>query len=259
MDDLATAIEPLVLHEETKGRLPVQIAVLHDDDFAWFARYGLPIQARNSLKGDTKKSTSLWYEETLPPDTVMYALVAGRNGDAVDSLNALFRENDPYLQGRRQRNGGPGMVRGERPQTRTGDRGVRTIEQERATNALARVRELERQPPEFKERYRSYVDRLGPAIVMNGLGQALATERAAAGSNPANDDQRAHHELCESLERWLCREEGGVYPPGGDLLMAITSHDETWYLRAQVEALAWLEWHKKCCRASFPKGDGGGE
>ena len=28
----------------------------------------------------------------------------------------------------------------------------------------------------FKERYRSYVDRLGPAIVMNGLGQALATE-----------------------------------------------------------------------------------
>ena len=113
-------------------------------------------------------------------------------------------------------------------------------------------------PPRFKERYRSYVDRLGPAIVMNGLGQALATELAAAGPKEA-DEQRAHYELYKSLQQWLCRKEGGVYPSGEDLLKAITGHDEKFYLRAQVEALAWLEWHKKCCRASFPKGDGGGE
>ena len=137
---------------------------------------------------------------------------------------------------------------------------MRTIEQERAADALARVCELDRHTPKFKERYRSYVDRLGPAIVMNGLGQALATERAAAaGPKPENDDQRAHHELYESLNRWLCREEGGVYPSGDDLLKAITGHDEKLYLRAQVEALAWLEWHKKCCRASFSTGDGDGE
>ena len=136
---------------------------------------------------------------------------------------------------------------------------MKTIEQERAANALARVSELDHQPPKFKERYRSYVDRLGPAIVMNGLGQALATERAAAGTRPENDDQRAHFELYESLKRWLCREEGGVYPPGDDLVRAITKYDETFYLRAQVEALAWLEWHKKCCRTSFPSGDGGDE
>ena len=98
LDDLATAVEPLLLHQETKDRLPARVAVLHDDDFAWFARYGLPIQARNSLEDKTKKSTGLWYEETLPPDTVMYALVAGRSGEALDSLNALFPENDSYLQ-----------------------------------------------------------------------------------------------------------------------------------------------------------------
>ena len=28
----------------------------------------------------------------------MYALVAGRSGEALDSLNALFPENDSYLQ-----------------------------------------------------------------------------------------------------------------------------------------------------------------
>ena len=114
-------------------------------------------------------------------------------------------------------------------------------------------------PRDFKERYRSYVDRLGPAIVMNGLGQALATERAAAGPRPESVDQRAHHELYVNLKRWLCREGGGRISVGETIsCMAITVHDEKFYLRAQVEALAWLEWHKKCCRASFSTGDGGG-
>ena len=97
-DDLAKAVEPLLLHQETKGRLPARLAVLHDDDFAWFARYGLSIQARNVLEDGTKKSKNLWYEETLPPDTVMYAIVMGRSDEAVGSLDSLFPEDDPYLQ-----------------------------------------------------------------------------------------------------------------------------------------------------------------
>ena len=91
---------------------------------------------------------------------------------------------------------------------------MRNTEQYRAADALARVEELSDQPLEFKKRYRSYVDRLGPAIVMNGLGQALATERAAAGTEPRRDDERAHHELYVSLNNWLCRQDGGIYPGG---------------------------------------------
>ena len=88
-----------MLHEATRGRLRDRLAVLHDDDFAWFARYGLSIQARNVLKEDgTKKSTNLWYEETMPPDTVMYAIVMGRSDESLDSLDALFPQGDPYLQ-----------------------------------------------------------------------------------------------------------------------------------------------------------------
>ena len=136
---------------------------------------------------------------------------------------------------------------------------MKTIEQGRAANALKRVNELREQTDEFKRRYRSYVDRLGPAIVMNGLGQALATERAAAGPQPKKKDEQAHHELYTSLNNWLCRQDGGIYPSGKDLLQAIMENDETLYLRAQAEALAWLEWHKKCCRAEFPKDEGGGE
>ena len=97
-DDLANAVGPLVLHEETRGRLRDRLAVLHDDDFAWFARYGLSIQARNVLEDGTKKSKNLWYEETMPPDTVMYAIVMGRSDESLDSLDALFPQGDPYLQ-----------------------------------------------------------------------------------------------------------------------------------------------------------------
>ena len=98
-DGLCGAIGPVILHEDTRRRLESQIAVLHDDDFAWFARYGLAIQARNVLADDgSKRSLNLWYEETLPPDTVMYSLVMGRNDEAMTALNALFPDDDPYLQ-----------------------------------------------------------------------------------------------------------------------------------------------------------------
>ena len=130
-----------------------------------------------------------------------------------------------------------------------------TIEQRRAGDALSCVERLCAKPPDFKKLYRAYVDRLGPTIVMNGLGQALATERAAAGSKPKNDRERAHQELYDNLRGWLCRGDGGVYPSSDDLLQAIMAENESCYLRAQAEALAWLEWHKKFCRASFPKGE----
>ena len=98
-DGLANAVEPLVLHEAARRRLRDRLAVLQDDDFAWFARYGLSIQARNVLQKDgTKKSKNLWYEETMPPDTVMYAIVMGRGDESLDSLDALFPQGDPYLQ-----------------------------------------------------------------------------------------------------------------------------------------------------------------
>ena len=97
--EIVDAIKPLLLHEETRNRLPEQLVVLNDNDFAWFARYGLAIQARNVLNDDTKTSKNLWYEETLPPDTVMYALIAARGDlDARKTLRLLLPESSPYLQ-----------------------------------------------------------------------------------------------------------------------------------------------------------------
>ena len=97
--DMVDAIAPLILHHETGQRLTDQIAILHDHDFSWFARYGLAVQARNVLADDgTKRSKNLWYEETLPSDTVLYALVMGRDEAALGALDALFGTGAPYLQ-----------------------------------------------------------------------------------------------------------------------------------------------------------------
>jgi len=135
---------------------------------------------------------------------------------------------------------------------------MRTIEQQRATDALERVQALAAEGDDFKSRYRSYIERLGPAIVMNSLGQALATERAAAGmGEPEGLEARAHAAVYQSVHRWLCRSADGVYAGAGDLLEAIVRGEEAEYLRAQAEGLAWLQWHKKFCRAAFPKPNGG--
>ena len=133
---------------------------------------------------------------------------------------------------------------------------MNSVERQRAKNALDRVRALGECSEKFKNRYRAYVDGIGPAIVMNGLGQALATELAAAGRQPDKADQKAHRALYDSIEQWLCRVDG-VYAEGENLLDAIMANDQSKYLRAQSEALAWLEWHKKLCRAEFPKADAG--
>lgn len=97
-EGLIAALADLVLHPETRARLAERLVILHDDDFAWFARYGLPIQARNVLNDETKQSDNLWYEETLPPETVLYALVGARSEEASKELCALFPATAPYLQ-----------------------------------------------------------------------------------------------------------------------------------------------------------------
>lgn len=126
-----------------------------------------------------------------------------------------------------------------------------TLAQRRAADALDRVRNLSADEA-LRTSYRAYVERLGPSILINGLGQALASELAAAGPAPENPDQAAHRSLHDNLAAWLCRPDG-IYPECTDVLAAIVHGDEPRYLHAQAEALAWLEWHKKFCRAALPR------
>jgi len=99
LKDVAKAIGSLVRYPETQRRLEGQITVLTDDEFSYFADYGLQVNARNNLDETTKTSKNLWYEETLPSDSLYYSLLLPRPGkeDALDSIKSLFAER-PYLQ-----------------------------------------------------------------------------------------------------------------------------------------------------------------
>jgi CRISPR-associated protein Cmr4 len=95
--DVIDAITPLVRHSETRQRLEAQLAIVGDDEIAWFCRYAVPLQARNVLD-EAKRSVNLWYEESLPPDTLLYALAMARDDDAKRAAHGLFNDDDPYLQ-----------------------------------------------------------------------------------------------------------------------------------------------------------------
>ncbi len=81
------------------GRLAEQLAILSDKDFGWFCENGLPVQARNKLDDD-KISEDLWYEETLPPDTLLYAILGARHVERTQHYDGFLAELDkrPYLQ-----------------------------------------------------------------------------------------------------------------------------------------------------------------
>lgn len=128
----------------------------------------------------------------------------------------------------------------------------KTLEQERAADALKKVKTLLKQAETDKtkadsnDKYASYVKSLPATILMNGLGQAAATLMA---SNAGE-----HKLLYQHLQGWLCRNESSApYPRTSDLLESITGNNREAYLRAQAEALAWLTWLKKFAVAYLEK------
>lgn len=96
---LADVMKSLVHHEVTQKRLPGQLTIINDDDFKHFARFGLPVNARNVLDENKKTSNNLWYEEIIPVDSLFYTLLLPRPGKEalLQDLLTMF-DDRPYLQ-----------------------------------------------------------------------------------------------------------------------------------------------------------------
>ncbi len=86
----------LIAYETTRNRLASQVAVLNDQDFKWFAKYGLTVNARNQLD-DKKTSKNLWYEETIPVDALLTTLIGDRRGNVLSALIEHLKTTG-YLQ-----------------------------------------------------------------------------------------------------------------------------------------------------------------
>ncbi|MEO1270885.1 MAG: type III-B CRISPR module RAMP protein Cmr4 [Myxococcota bacterium] len=96
-EDLIATLGLLIDYDDTRARLPHQLVIVTDDAFSWFVRYGLPIQTRNRLDSETKTSKGLWHEESLPPDTLMSALLVARRNDASTHIQDQLGSS-PWLQ-----------------------------------------------------------------------------------------------------------------------------------------------------------------
>lgn len=101
LSSLAAAFAPLIKHESVRSRLQKYVVMVNDDEFRYFARHCLTVNARNELKKETKTSNNLWYEETVPADTLFYALLITRptchDSWPIATVAELFSKR-PYLQ-----------------------------------------------------------------------------------------------------------------------------------------------------------------
>ena len=95
----AEIFNALWAHESLKKRCHEQLLILNDEEFAYFARYALAVQAHNVLEADTKTSKNLWYAETLPPDSLLYTTVLVRRAQAAALTNtAQWLRERGYVQ-----------------------------------------------------------------------------------------------------------------------------------------------------------------
>lgn len=100
-NSLVAALKSVLPDAAAAARLETQLGVVSDSDFAWFARNALPVAAHNTLNATTKQSENLWYEESLPPDTVMTLVLLDRknNSASAEVFEALFGATGrPYLR-----------------------------------------------------------------------------------------------------------------------------------------------------------------
>lgn len=75
LDELTTALASLMNRAKAKDALSRQLVLVSDDMFAHLAQYATPVMAHIALKDDASKTVedgALWYEETLPPETLLY-------------------------------------------------------------------------------------------------------------------------------------------------------------------------------------------
>jgi CRISPR-associated protein Cmr4 len=92
--------------QATRARFLRQFLLLSDDDFTHFARHATEVSARIGLNYESKtvKGGALFYQEFLPPETVLYSVVLAnasraRNGGGKDAAGVLrfLSDNVPGL------------------------------------------------------------------------------------------------------------------------------------------------------------------
>ena len=124
----------------------------------------------------------------------------------------------------------------------------RTIEQLRAADALAKIKGIEGKDCGH---YVSYVSGLPATIVMNGLGQALATLLAQS-----KGKDEPHKWLHDHVASWLAKQMPQLGADESAVVQGLMNNNQEVYLQAQGEAMAYLQWLKQFARAYLSEPEG---
>ncbi len=108
MDTIIAAVAKL-MRDDAKVELEKQLVIVSDDMFAHLCQHATPVNAHIAIDSATKTVVggALWYEETLPPETLLYvglsaakARAQGAEMKAADILSAVtgMFDKKPWLQ-----------------------------------------------------------------------------------------------------------------------------------------------------------------
>jgi len=122
---------------------------------------------------------------------------------------------------------------------------LQTISQQRGQHALTQIQAYIKNHAAQHEKQKellSYINSMGPMILMSGFGQTCAFYRS--------NKKEEHQSALGMLADWL--ESGDrIYAHGGKerLMEKIVAGNASDYQLAQAEALAYLDWLKKFAKA----------
>ncbi|MGL6260382.1 type III-B CRISPR module RAMP protein Cmr4 [Vibrio sp. WXL210] len=97
--DLSALLDLLVelVGEDYRDELQANLTIISNDHFNYLCRAAIPLQARIAINSQTKVVVdgALWYEESLPPETIMYNCLSfssgrGRLTMAAEQVSDLF-------------------------------------------------------------------------------------------------------------------------------------------------------------------------
>lgn len=109
IDELAQQLADLCGNTPEVNELKTRLVVVSDDMFSFLARNATAVNAHIAIDAETKtvKDGALWYEESLPPETLLYvpltATASRRNGSerkpsGMLNLFSALLEQRPWLQ-----------------------------------------------------------------------------------------------------------------------------------------------------------------
>ncbi len=109
LDNLINSLASLMQRDDAVTDLQKQLVIVSNDMFAHLCQHATPVNAHIAIESETKivRSGALWYEETLPPETLLYVGLSATKARAqgvemladaiLGAVTGLFTDK-PWLQ-----------------------------------------------------------------------------------------------------------------------------------------------------------------